>query len=425
MTDTGNAASQDLASLKLPELRKIAAEKGLRGTSALRKGELIQAITTGSVPQRARQRASEQAAAEKAPAEDSREKKPQDKQEKQEKPEKPAQKEQGQEQDDQRYESRSAARRARRNRAKHAEQEQNDNSESSSRNDDRSDRNNRDNRDNRDNSDGQGSDRDGRDNRGGRNNRDNRDNRDGDGNGRRGRRNRRNRRNRDNHNGGGNNGGNNNGNNNQDFDPEDLQEVAGIVDIVDNNAAFVRTTGYRANQADVFINNNLVRRCGLRSGDAVIGQVRANGQGHSHGSGRNRQRYNQLVRVDSINGMTVEDAKQRPEFHKLTPLYPNQRLRLETEPNILTTRVIDLVMPIGKGQRALIVSPPKAGKTTILQNIANAIAQNNPECYLMVVLVDERPEEVTDMQRSVKGEVIASTFDRPPSEHTSVSYTHL
>ena len=422
MTDTGNAASQDLASLKLPELRKIAAEKGLRGTSALRKGELIQAITTGSVPQRARQRASEQAAAEKAPAEDSREKKPQDKQEKPEKPEKSAQKEQGQEQDDQRYESRSAARRARRNRAKHAEQEQSENSEGSSRNDDRSDRNNRDNRDN--NNDDQGSDRDGRDNRDHRDNRggrNNRDNRDGDGNGRRGRRNRRNRRNRDNHNGGGNNGGNNNGNNNQDFDPEDLQEVAGIVDIVDNNAAFVRTTGYRANQADVFINNNLVRRCGLRSGDAVIGQVRANGQGHSHGSGRNRQRYNQLVRVDSINGMTVEDAKQRPEFHKLTPLYPNQRLRLETEPNILTTRVIDLVMPIGKGQRALIVSPPKAGKTTILQNIANAIAQNNPECYLMVVLVDERPEEVTDMQRSVKGEVIASTFDRPPSEHTAVA----
>ena len=422
MTDTGNAASQDLASLKLPELRKIAAEKGLRGTSALRKGELIQAITTGSVPQRARQRASEQAAAEKAPAEDSREKKPQDKQEKPEKPEKSAQKEQGQEQDDQRYESRSAARRARRNRAKHAEQEQSENSEGPSRNDDRSDRNNRDNRDN--NNDDQGSDRDGRDNRDHRDNRggrNNRDNRDGDGNGRRGRRNRRNRRNRDNHNGGGNNGGNNNGNNNQDFDPEDLQEVAGIVDIVDNNAAFVRTTGYRANQADVFINNNLVRRCGLRSGDAVIGQVRANGQGHSHGSGRNRQRYNQLVRVDSINGMTVEDAKQRPEFHKLTPLYPNQRLRLETEPNILTTRVIDLVMPIGKGQRALIVSPPKAGKTTILQNIANAIAQNNPECYLMVVLVDERPEEVTDMQRSVKGEVIASTFDRPPSEHTAVA----
>ena len=410
MTDTGNAASQDLASLKLPELRKIAAEKGLRGTSALRKGELIQAITTGSVPQRARQRASEQAAAENTPAKDSHAKKSQDQTEQ---PDQKDQKDQVQEKDDQRYESRSAARRARRNRAKHAEQEQGDNSESSSRNDDRSDR------DDRENNDDHGDHREGRDNRdnrGGRNNRDNRDNRDGDGNGRRGRRGRRNRRNRDNHS-----GGNNNHNNGQDFDPEDLQEVAGIVDIVDNNAAFVRTTGYRANQADVFINNNLVRRCGLRAGDAVIGQVRANGQGHSHGNGRNRQRYNQLVRVDSINGMTVEEAKQRPEFHKLTPLYPNQRLRLETEPNILTTRVIDLVMLIGKGQRALIVSPPKAGKTTILQNIANAIAQNNPECYLMVVLVDERPEEVTDMQRSVKGEVIASTFDRPPSEHTAVA----
>ena len=171
----------------------------------------------------------------------------------------------------------------------------------------------------------------------------------------------------------------------------------------------------------MYVNNRLVRANGLRSGDAVIGQVRANGQGHQHGSGRNRQRYNQLVRVDSVNGMTPEDAKQRKQFHKLTPLYPNKRLRLETEPNILTTRVIDLVMPIGKGQRALIVSPPKAGKTTILQNIANAIAKNNPECYLMVVLVDERPEEVTDMQRSVKGEVIASTFDRPPSEHTAVA----
>ncbi len=410
MTDTGNAASQDLASLKLPELRKIAAEKGLRGTSALRKGELIQAITIGSVPQRARQRASEQAAAENTPAKDSHAKKSQDQTEQ---PDQKDQKDQVQEKDDQRYESRSAARRARRNRAKHAEQEQGDNSESFSRNDDRSDR------DDRENNDDHGDHREGRDNRdnrGGRNNRDNRDNRDGDGNGRRGRRGRRNRRNRDNHS-----GGNNNHNNGQDFDPEDLQEVAGIVDIVDNNAAFVRTTGYRANQADVFINNNLVRRCGLRAGDAVIGQVRANGQGHSHGNGRNRQRYNQLVRVDSINGMTVEEAKQRPEFHKLTPLYPNQRLRLETEPNILTTRVIDLVMPIGKGQRALIVSPPKAGKTTILQNIANAIAQNNPECYLMVVLVDERPEEVTDMQRSVKGEVIASTFDRPPSEHTAVA----
>ncbi|SIS40322.1 transcription termination factor Rho [Corynebacterium appendicis CIP 107643] len=434
MTETGNATSQDLASLKLPELRKIAAEKGLRGTSALRKGELIQAITTGTVPQRARQRASEQAAVENAGAENAGA-------ESSKGDEKKSEKKDDNTGDEQRYESRSAARRARRNRAKHEQKlddasagpdnrddqsgrgsddkgergdnrDERDDRDGDDRNNDRGDRNNRDDRNNRGGNRG---------NRGGGNNRDNNhDSGNGNGGGgRRGRRNRRNRRNRDNHNGGGNN--QNNHNNGQDLDPEELQEVAGIVDIVDNNAAFVRTTGYRANQADVFINNNLVRRCGLRSGDAVIGQVRANGQGHTHGNGRNRHRYNQLVRVDTVNGMTVDEAKQRAEFHKLTPLYPNQRLRLETEPNILTTRVIDLVMPIGKGQRALIVSPPKAGKTTILQNIANAIAHNNPECYLMVVLVDERPEEVTDMQRSVKGEVIASTFDRPPSEHTAVA----
>src|SRR5690606_23938132 len=134
-----------------------------------------------------------------------------------------------------------------------------------------------------------------------------------------------------------------------------------------------------------------------------------------------RQKFNPLVRVDSINGLDPETAKNRPEFHKLTPLYPNERLRLETEPNQLTGRIIDLVMPVGKGQRALIVSPPKAGKTMVLQAIANAITTNNPECHLMVVLADERPEEVTDMQRSVKGEVIASTFDRPPSDHTTVA----
>jgi transcription termination factor Rho len=134
-----------------------------------------------------------------------------------------------------------------------------------------------------------------------------------------------------------------------------------------------------------------------------------------------RDKYNPLVRLDTINGMDPEEARRRPEFYKLTPLYPQQRLRLETEPHILTTRVIDLIMPIGKGQRALIVSPPKAGKTTVLQQVANAITTNSPECHLMVVLVDERPEEVTDMQRSVKGEVIASTFDRPPSDHTTVA----
>ncbi|TCN55675.1 transcription termination factor Rho [Rhodococcus sp. SMB37] len=196
-----------------------------------------------------------------------------------------------------------------------------------------------------------------------------------------------------------------------------LQPVAGILDVLDNYA-FVRTSGYLAGPNDVYVSMNMVRKNGLRRGDAITGAVRVPREGEQ---ANQRQKFNPLVRLDTVNGGEVDASKRRPEFNKLTPLYPNQRLRLETQQNILTTRVIDLVMPIGKGQRALIVSPPKAGKTTVLQDIANAIAVNNPECYLMVVLVDERPEEVTDMQRSVKGEVIASTFDRPPSDHTSVA----
>ena len=386
MTETGTAA--DLAAMKIPELRKLAAEKGLKGISGLRKGELIQAIVTGQVPRKA-------AAAEK----------PVEKAEKAEKPAEPAEKQQPGDDDESRGASRSAARRARRNRARSQHDEQQGGE-------------NRDNRDNRDEQDG--NQERGNNDRGGRNNHGNND--DHHGGGRRGRRGRRNRnRNRDHNNGGGNHGNNGNNNDNQNFNPEDLQDVAGIADVQDNGSAFIRTTGYRQSNADVYVPQKLVRQSGLRSGDAVTAQVRVNGQSHSQGNGRNRRSYNQVVRVDSINGQTTEAAKARKEFHKLTPLYPNRRLRLETEPKILTTRVIDLVMPIGKGQRALIVSPPKAGKTTILQNIANAIATNNPECYLMVVLVDERPEEVTDMQRSVNGEVIASTFDRPPSEHTAVA----
>ncbi|KBG63548.1 transcription termination factor Rho [Mycobacterium tuberculosis variant africanum MAL010102] len=196
-----------------------------------------------------------------------------------------------------------------------------------------------------------------------------------------------------------------------------VQPVAGILDVLDNYA-FVRTSGYLPGPHDVYVSMNMVRKNGMRRGDAVTGAVRVPKEGEQPNQ---RQKFNPLVRLDSINGGSVEDAKKRPEFGKLTPLYPNQRLRLETSTGRLTTRVIDLIMPIGKGQRALIVSPPKAGKTTILQDIANAITRNNPECHLMVVLVDERPEEVTDMQRSVKGEVIASTFDRPPSDHTSVA----
>ena len=417
MTETGTTA--DLAKMKLPELRKIAAEQGLKGISGLRKGDLIHAITTGQVPKKAAADAAVQAqpvADAPAPAEASDEGSAQ-----------PENAERGNDDEDSRGGSRSAARRARRNRARSQQDSEHDGGGQRS---DESDERKR----GRDNGDAEtrnddnhnDDDRRGGRNRGGQRNQDRNQDRnqhhddDGQGGGRRGRRGRRNRnRNRDNHQGNGGNGGN--GNNDQHFDPEDLQEVAGIADVQDNGSAFIRTTGYRQSNADVYVPQKLVRQSGLRSGDAVMGQVRANGQSHQQGNGRNRRSYNQVVRVDSINGQTLEAAKSRKEFHKLTPLYPNRRLRLETEPKILTTRVIDLVMPIGKGQRALIVSPPKAGKTTILQNIANAIATNNPECYLMVVLVDERPEEVTDMQRSVNGEVIASTFDRPPSEHTAVA----
>ncbi|MBN9609512.1 MAG: transcription termination factor Rho [Actinobacteria bacterium] len=196
-----------------------------------------------------------------------------------------------------------------------------------------------------------------------------------------------------------------------------LVPVSGVVDVLDSYA-FVRTAGYLAGPNDVYVSMSQVRKYGLRRGDMITGSIRVPRDGEQASQ---RQKFTPLAKLDTINGLDPELMRNRPEFTKLTPLYPNERLRLETEPHILTTRVIDLVMPVGKGQRALIVSPPKAGKTSILQAIANAITTNNPECHLMVVLVDERPEEVTDMQRSVKGEVIASTFDRPPSDHTSVA----
>ncbi|MEV7631175.1 transcription termination factor Rho [Microbacterium sp. NPDC089318] len=195
-----------------------------------------------------------------------------------------------------------------------------------------------------------------------------------------------------------------------------LIPVAGILDVLDNYA-FVRTTGYLAGSRDVYVSLGQVKKYNLRKGDAVVGAIKQPREGEQQG----RQKYNALVKVDSINGLSPDDAANRVEFGKLTPLYPQERLRLETAPEKLTQRIIDLVAPIGKGQRGLIVAPPKAGKTIVLQQIANAIAQNNPEVHLMVVLVDERPEEVTDMQRTVKGEVIASTFDRPAEDHTTVA----
>jgi transcription termination factor Rho len=198
-----------------------------------------------------------------------------------------------------------------------------------------------------------------------------------------------------------------------------LLPVAGILDILDNYA-FVRTSGYLPGDGDVYVSLSMVRKAGLRKGDAVIGQVRQQREA-DRGDTSRKDKFNPLVRIDSVNGMDIEESRQRLEFSKLTPLYAQERLRLEHDAATLTTRIIDIVAPIGKGQRGLIVSPPKAGKTMVLQAIANAITTNNPECHLMVVLVDERPEEVTDMQRTVKGEVIASTFDRPATDHTTVA----
>lgn len=439
-TDQGATRQEaNLAGLRLPELRKIAAQMGLRGVSALRKNDLIAAIKGAqSGDQQTLERSVKQgkqrvygeaadtkteqtpesepkAAASEAPQEQEAEQHGRgrrrravrasqvDPAEQQDAGETPQE-----ESEEQRYESRSAARRARRNRAR---RDQQDEPRQEQRNEDASEASEAE-----DNRGGRNNNRDNRDNRGQRNNRE-------DNNERGGRRNRRNRRGRDDNRNDNREHRNDNRENKNDHqqgrEEENLLDVAGILDIVDNNVAFIRTTGYHAGPADVYVNSQMVRRFGLRAGDAIIGKARSNND--QGGRGRNRQKYNPLVRVETVNGVSVEEAKQRPQFSKLTPLYPNQRLRLETDPKVLTTRVIDLIMPIGKGQRALIVSPPKAGKTTILQNIANAIATNNPECYLMVVLVDERPEEVTDMQRSVKGEVIASTFDRPPSEHTAVA----
>lgn len=202
-------------------------------------------------------------------------------------------------------------------------------------------------------------------------------------------------------------------------DEDNLVPIAGIID-VQSNHAFVRTSGYLPGDNDVYVTLGNVRRWGLRPGDAVVGHVRATPEGVTN-QRRQQQKYNALIKVDSVNGMPVEQAVQRREFAKLTPEYPKEQLRLETSPKAITPRMIDLVAPIGKGQRGLIVSPPKAGKTMIIQQIAKAIEINNPEVHLMVVLVDERPEEVTDMRSIVKGEVIASTFDRPASDHTIVA----
>ena len=222
------------------------------------------------------------------------------------------------------------------------------------------------------------------------------------------------RRNRDRQNRRNRNGGMGNDSEPQIHEGDILANVSGIVDILDNYA-FVRTTGYLPGPHDAYLAMGTVRKYGLRRGDVITGAIRTPREGER------KEKYNPLVRLDTVNGADPEQAKSRPEFSKLTPLYPQERLKMENGQNGFTGRIIDLVAPIGKGQRGLIVSPPKAGKTMVMQAIANAITANNPEVHLMVVLVDERPEEVTDFQRTVSGEVIASTFDRPAEDHTMIS----
>jgi transcription termination factor Rho len=394
-TEANTSASDgSLSTMVLPELRALANRAGVKGTSGMRKNELIAAIresrqgrangapANGGADGESRNHATEAAAnqteatADHATRADSNE---------------------GGSSVDQADERHSRAEKSDQSTDKSARNHAQQDTKSDERESDR---------DSDKGGDQQGSG--GQQNRGGSNQQDD----DGDGRGgRRGRRFRERRRR-------GERSGDGGGGGDTELREDDVvQPVAGILDVLDNYA-FVRTSGYLAGPHDVYVSMNMVRKNGLRRGDAVTGAVRVPKEGEQPNQ---RQKFNPLVRLDTVNGGPVEDVKKRPDFSKLTPLYPNQRLRLETTPDRLTTRVIDLIMPIGKGQRALIVSPPKAGKTTILQDIANAITVNNPECHLMVVLVDERPEEVTDMQRSVKGEVIASTFDRPPSDHTQAA----
>jgi len=417
-----------LSSMLLPELKALAGQLGISGASGMRKADLVAAISARQVGAPSSRPAADRAEkAEKAPREERRERAPRD----------------------DAGTSGSAAAGDRPAREERAPREQRDggeggdapqNGQQNGQRRDRGDRPNRQDRQDRGDRqerDGepraaQGNQIQGGQNQGGQQGNQNqggpRDDRDFDdeGGGRRSRRRRRGRDRDRGFEGGG--GGRNDRNDRQGrqrgprgFDEnvevgEDdvLLPVAGILDILDSYA-FVRTSGYLPGHNDVYVSLQMVKRFGLRKGDAVTGVVRQPREGEK------QQKFNPLVRVETINGADPDAARNRVEFSKLTPLYPQDRLRLETEAGNLVTRVIDLVAPIGKGQRGLIVSPPKAGKTMVLQAIANAITQNNPEVHLMVVLVDERPEEVTDMQRSVKGEVIASTFDRPADDHTTVA----
>lgn len=436
----------ELSAKRLPELQAIATSMGIRGVRKLRKGELIEAIRTGKAPSAPAARAAKASVAENAGAAEAAPANAESNTST-EQAEKPARSRKVAEQepsegrgsnrenrsaeehdDNERGERRDRRRSERPRRVEDIELPDSETTRDR-RKGERPDRRERGNDKGRDTKQGDQKNRDGEGRRDGRNNRSGNDN--DDNNDRRSRRSRgrdrnRNRNRRDNDNNG----------EPQIHEDDVLVKVAGILDIRDNYA-FVRTTGYLPGPSDIYVSMNQVRKYGLRKGDAIVGQVKAPKDGeeqqrqqdfHHGGGGRGRGRNNNrhskfaaLVSVDTVNGMTPEKAKARVEFNKLTPLYPDTRLRLENKAANFTPRIIDLVAPVGKGQRGLIVAPPKAGKTIILQQVADAITQNNPEVHLMVVLVDERPEEVTDMQRTVKGEVIASTFDRPADDHTTVA----
>ena len=389
-----------LSTMLLPELKTLAGKLGISGASGMRKGDLVAAIDAqqrknakSSSAGTGRTRRTSTRAAGDAES-------------------KPAKKEASAEESAESAPARSNERPARENRDNRENRENRDNRDNRRDNRDRSN-NDRPNND-RPNNDRSGNDRQGGDRQGGGQGQFNRSNgpRDDDDRGQRQRRRGRDRF-RDNRNPRG--PRREFGDSEPEISEDDvLLPVAGILDVLDNYA-FVRTSGYLPGPNDIYVSLSMVRRFGLRKGDAITGVVRQAVEGER------RDKFNAIARIDTVNGVEPEKAKNRIEFSKLTPLYPQERLRLEGDPTNMTARVIDLVAPIGKGQRGLIVSPPKAGKTMVLQAIANAISTNNPECHLMVVLVDERPEEVTDMQRSVKGEVIASTFDRPAEDHTIVA----
>jgi transcription termination factor Rho len=364
----------------LPELRKVATQLGIEGAAKLAKGDLVQAIADLQAANRAA--AAKEKEARQQERDERRKERNQNRNENSKRSQSKDSKDDEDEDDSEDSEEQDERDSQRASNSKGAQS-----GESEERSGDRADRN-RD-RDNRNNRGDRDRDRD-RDRDGGR---------------------------RDRHRDRGDRGDRNRDRGERDMtirEDDVLIPVGGLLDILENYA-FVRTAGYLPSPNDVYVSMQQVRRYSLRKGDVITGAVR------EPRDGERREKFNALIRLDTINGMDPEESRDRVEFNKLTPLYPQERLRLETLPNVLTTRVIDLIAPIGKGQRGLIVSPPKAGKTMVLQSIANAITTNNPECHLMVVLVDERPEEVTDMQRSVKGEVISSTFDRPAEDHTTVA----